>query len=546
MALRAATSAALAAATFTQLVPPRAGDAPLAARLLPFVVAVVADASQLSGVVAAVCRLLPLPTGLGHLKRVRRSCDGAPAVPPPPAGSMLVLLGPGTQPGALRAAAPRADEALAALAATPGFAGYAAVAAPSAPALDRAVFATESRCVWPMGWVQPAAAQLAAAAAAPLTQGERAYFAAALGVAAQAARDAGGDDGNGAVVRACVITLPPGRVRPDGVRTAGKTVVEAAAADDDGSSSGGGAATTAFRGGLVAGAPLVPALAAAVAGAVAGDVGGGDGDGDDDGPLSVPIAPHEFIVRAVTTEVVVAAGGADAASAPPPSGTCVFEALRRIAHADKQAGTVGGGGSGGAAAPAAADGVGTSAGLADELDRVPSVAVAAGGAGSASRKRSRPDDASPVAAPPLTASSVPAAPTPGSQPLLPPQPLPTPVYRAAVAGGYVCTGHDAFLSHEPDPREAMALLHARVARVVFLAPDPHHGALGGAGPMRLHELRSLNHHYLAYRAMASPLGAAASTGGDGRGGAPLPAAAAPASASTSAAACTSLAPGSVT
>ena len=76
-----------------------------------------------------------------------------------------------------------------------------------------------------------------------------------------------------------------------------------------------------------------------------------------------------------------------------------------------------------------------------------------------------------------------------------------PLLTAPVAGGYVCTGYDAFLTHEPGPLEAMALLHARVARVVFARADPDHGALGGqgAGGMRLHQLRSLNHHYLVYR-----------------------------------------------
>lgn len=81
-----------------------------------------------------------------------------------------------------------------------------------------------------------------------------------------------------------------------------------------------------------------------------------------------------------------------------------------------------------------------------------------------------------------------------------------PVYRAIVPGGYVCTGHDAFLSHEPGPLDAMALLHARIARVIYCVPDPCHGALGGQGNggMRLHELRSLNHHYRVYRAHLDP------------------------------------------
>jgi tRNA-specific adenosine deaminase 3 len=44
---------------------------------------------------------------------------------------------------------------------------------------------------------------------------------------------------------------------------------------------------------------------------------------------------------------------------------------------------------------------------------------------------------------------------------------------------------------------AMALVHSRVRRVVYCAPDAAHGALGGA--LRLHAQRSLNHHYRVYR-----------------------------------------------
>lgn len=44
---------------------------------------------------------------------------------------------------------------------------------------------------------------------------------------------------------------------------------------------------------------------------------------------------------------------------------------------------------------------------------------------------------------------------------------------------------------------AMALVHSRVRRVVYCAPNPGGGALGGA--FRLHAQRSLNHHYTVYR-----------------------------------------------
>jgi tRNA(Arg) A34 adenosine deaminase TadA len=94
--------------------------------------------------------------------------------------------------------------------------------------------------------------------------------------------------------------------------------------------------------------------------------------------------------------------------------------------------------------------------------------------------------------------------------------------QAAVAEepGYFCSGCDVFLTHEPGTFDAMALLHSRVARVVYGVPDDARGALQGndgvavaaatgsvAGPgaapghpsVRLHELRGLTHRYSVYR-----------------------------------------------
>lgn len=62
---------------------------------------------------------------------------------------------------------------------------------------------------------------------------------------------------------------------------------------------------------------------------------------------------------------------------------------------------------------------------------------------------------------------------------------------------YLCTGYDAYMLHEPCIMCAMALVHARLRRVVYCAPDPRRGALGGA--LKLHSQRSLNHHYAVYR-----------------------------------------------
>ncbi len=64
---------------------------------------------------------------------------------------------------------------------------------------------------------------------------------------------------------------------------------------------------------------------------------------------------------------------------------------------------------------------------------------------------------------------------------------------------YMCTGFDVFLVREPCIMCAMALVHARLARVVYCCRDAGFGALGGGPGERLHAQRSLNHHYLVYR-----------------------------------------------
>jgi hypothetical protein len=63
---------------------------------------------------------------------------------------------------------------------------------------------------------------------------------------------------------------------------------------------------------------------------------------------------------------------------------------------------------------------------------------------------------------------------------------------------FLCTAHDAFLTHEPTAMEAMALVHSRVFRVFFLRRDPAHGVLGSR--VSLHEVRALNHHYRVFSA----------------------------------------------
>jgi tRNA(Arg) A34 adenosine deaminase TadA len=62
---------------------------------------------------------------------------------------------------------------------------------------------------------------------------------------------------------------------------------------------------------------------------------------------------------------------------------------------------------------------------------------------------------------------------------------------------YLCTGLDCYVVSEPCVMCAMALVHSRLRRVVFLQSDVAGGALGGC--LRLHGQPSLNHHYDVFR-----------------------------------------------
>ncbi len=53
-----------------------------------------------------------------------------------------------------------------------------------------------------------------------------------------------------------------------------------------------------------------------------------------------------------------------------------------------------------------------------------------------------------------------------------------------------------YLSQEPDVMSAMALVHSRIRRVIYLRPDPACGALGSV--YCLHEMRHLNHRFRVY------------------------------------------------
>lgn len=61
---------------------------------------------------------------------------------------------------------------------------------------------------------------------------------------------------------------------------------------------------------------------------------------------------------------------------------------------------------------------------------------------------------------------------------------------------YLCTGLDIYLVNEPTAMEAMALVHSRINRVIFLNVNPSQGALGSV--YSLHRIPSLNHRFRVF------------------------------------------------
>ena len=64
-------------------------------------------------------------------------------------------------------------------------------------------------------------------------------------------------------------------------------------------------------------------------------------------------------------------------------------------------------------------------------------------------------------------------------------------------GQYLCTGLELFLHTEPNLASSMALVHSRVACVVYREFDASAGGLGSR--YKLHTLRSINHRFRVYR-----------------------------------------------
>ena len=64
-------------------------------------------------------------------------------------------------------------------------------------------------------------------------------------------------------------------------------------------------------------------------------------------------------------------------------------------------------------------------------------------------------------------------------------------------GQYLCTGLELYLHREPDLAASMALVHSRIACVIYREADEGGGGLGSR--YKLHTLRSINHRFRVYR-----------------------------------------------
>lgn len=465
------------------------GLAPLASRLVP-VFTVRVPCQDLSRVVSLVAKRLPLASSLAHLKRVRRE---------PGASSALVLLAPCDDDrlvahaipagGGLRPCPAGAAETCEHCC-TPGFPELIAgdltvVSVPAVAASEAAAFSRESAEIWPLARLASAQAR-----AAPLDEATRAYLLAGAAAARALAAVAAVATGKAThAVNACVIASPPqlfesafsvhaAAAAPAEV-VKGKwqplagcvmlTVEALAAADRAAQRCTPAPQPTHSQAGLMhtradVTLPVLPADEVAAETAAAGskrsrpswergqdEEGGGAAAG-----LRTGAAPSLAVQWCAGAESVLAAA---TAVFPVPGGGGSQDRVMECAA-----------GSWATLSPRAV------------LEQPPA----------ALRKASFAPAASSEAEAPCAVSSAASAEAGASPYRMPPAPA-----QSSFPLRYLATGMDAFLTREPDAFEAMALVHSRVARVIYCEPDARNGALGSAS-QPLHEVRALNHHYDVY------------------------------------------------
>lgn len=70
-------------------------------------------------------------------------------------------------------------------------------------------------------------------------------------------------------------------------------------------------------------------------------------------------------------------------------------------------------------------------------------------------------------------------------------------HPAGLDDQYLCTGYDIYLTREPCIMCSMALVHSRIARIIYGMDNKNAGGVGSR--YILHSYPSINHHYKVYR-----------------------------------------------